>query len=147
MSVTHQLSFTVAELEGCDEFRVPVRASNTRVLPGVFEDVLLETGRGRPLVQVGATLTEIRAQAMVNKRQRWVTLSPRYEAGDYVQVTVSFSRRAKVLYRIKQVHGRRVRDVLPGARFDITAWADRHGNALLLENPWCWCLIMRKVRP
>ena len=146
MSRTHRVAFTVGELEG-EQLRVPVRSSNTLVSLGMFEGVNLETGRGRRAGE-GGTCGEIRARLLNSLRV--VTLSPRYLPGDVLSVQVSHTRKPRLLLRVTEVKGRRVRDwlsvVVGGDDFNAAAWVARHGRGAWDANAWCWCLNVRKVK-
>lgn len=131
---THRLTFSAAELADAGQVRVPVRSSNTQVMPGMFEGVDLSTGRSR---QAGkGTESEIRARAP--RMGRVVTLSSRYRPGDHVNI-------GGKLFRIISVQGRRVRDSVPADWFNAEAWAERHGMRQWNSNPWCWCLVLRRL--
>jgi hypothetical protein len=141
----HAINLTAAELAPPDglplQVRIPVTAKNSTMPVGSFFLVDLETGRGRE--SPGVTI--IRARARFKYGERVCSIQPTIYPGDALRVTVKHQKRPR-LFKVLQVHGRRVRDVRPGEGFALEAWTARHGRPALERNPWVWCLTLAPLR-
>jgi hypothetical protein len=141
----HPITLTPAELSPRDglplQVRIPVTAKNSTMPVGSFFLADLETGRGKE--SPGVTI--IRARCRFRYGARVVSILPAIYPGDAVRATVKGWKRPR-LFKVVQVHGRRVRDVRGGDGFQVEAWSARHGRAALERNPWVWCLVLAPLR-
>jgi hypothetical protein len=134
-----------------------IKASNSVVLPGTFEQVDLETGRAR---EVSDELTELRARCAFRTGARVVTVSPRMHAGDLFWTRPPRGRRvdSTMTLRLQAVRACRVQDMSEGdamaegidvvkeyfglglshrARYALL-WDAINGAGSWAANPWVW---------
>jgi len=139
------------------ETRRPVAASNTRVLPGTFEEADLGTARVR--TSRHGALTEIRARCQLPSGMRVVTIGPKVQPGDLFWVRQKRGGRradSRLTLVITEVHARRVQDMddrdamAEGLRLTMgmqigegrkryaMLWDEIHGPHAWDRNDWVW---------
>lgn len=146
------------------EMRVPINATNSRVHPGAFEGLDLDSGRALRNLEV----PELRARCRFESgKVRAVIVTPTYGRGDliYTRGRGKYGGRASSEFTLEVigVDVVRVRDmcdedalaegveVLPklarinGGPTDWfrLAWEDRYGVRAWNLNEWCWVLRVR----
>lgn len=93
----------------CNRARLPMLAANSRVHPGTFEGLDLESGR----LQSG-TVDQVRARHEFDSgNTRVVTVMPLYTAGDLLWVRGKNGRRARSEFtlRVRRVTAARLQDI------------------------------------